>query len=189
MKKLFSTTLLAASLLSSAAFSADYVKPMQHKDTSAFDKWQGVISKQPIISSTETPSLAALMGVFSEAGGFQYQEDYKQYDKWYHSPNPQFDYWATPDETAKNKAGDCEDFALFWYYKAREAGFKPEQLAVVVGFLPQQNNQSHAILAAEVDGKEYVLDSYNMTIQPSEYYSEKNFRLTYRINENGWGVK
>lgn len=188
MKKLLTTAAIALTL-SSNALAADYVRPMQYDNPESMFKWAEVLKKQPVKAGSGKPTLAKLMDVFSKAGGIQYVEDYKQYDKWYKQPNPRFDYWATPAETLKNKAGDCEDFALLWYYAAREAGFKPEQMAVVVGFLPKQESQGHAILAAEVEGVEYVLDSYSMTIKPSEYYTEENFQVLYRVNENGWGVK
>lgn len=175
----------AMALAASSALSGEYVRPMPNKDTSAFYKWHEVRHKQPIISENKDVNILDAIEVFSAASEIEYVEDYVQHGNWYDKPNKNFDYWATPRETLKSGAGDCEDFAIVWYYKARELGFKAEQLAIVIGYL-ERERQLHAIFAIEVSGIEYVMDSYQNSLQRSEDYDTKNLKVTYRINENGW---
>lgn len=67
------------------------------------------------------------------------------------------DYWASPAE-ALRRGGDCEDFVALKYLALRQAGFPEEQLRVVV-LQDLQRGQPHAVLVAQLDGINYVLDN------------------------------
>lgn len=194
MKKLLSTAAVLMAL-SSPAYSqtdinqatTDYARELTG-NVKLLDKWHGVLNKQHIISGEGKPTYETLQKVFRSVRG-DYITDSKNYSKFYHSPDVFFDYWASPDEFNEHGGGDCEDWAISWYYAAREAGFKPEQLNIWVGWLPKKNNMQHAVLAVEVEGKEYVLDNYSNTIHKADDYMHKNFKLMYRFNETGWSTK
>ncbi|MEE4238024.1 MAG: transglutaminase-like cysteine peptidase [Anderseniella sp.] len=67
------------------------------------------------------------------------------------------DYWASPAE-ALRRGGDCEDFVALKYLALRQAGFPEEDLRVVV-LQDLQRGQPHAVLVAQLDGINYVLDN------------------------------
>ena len=49
----------------------------------------------------------------------------------YEADQPGADYWQTPQETFRRGAGDCEDFALAWWWTARQWGVGRELRDVV----------------------------------------------------------
>ena len=68
------------------------------------------------------------------------------------------DYWATPAETARKGAGDCEDFAIAKYWLLRSLGFGTEQLQLVV-LEDTRKGVYHAVLAVHLEGTRYILDN------------------------------
>lgn len=72
------------------------------------------------------------------------------------------DVWSSALETMTAGRGDCEDFAIIKYVALREAGVAAEDLRLVIGRL--RYGETHAVLAAKVDGRWLVLDNRRMTI-------------------------
>lgn len=66
------------------------------------------------------------------------------------------DYWKTPDEFEQDNGGDCEDFAIYHYFKLATKAKR----YIAVGTL-KNTGEHHAVLVIEVDGDWMVLD--NMT--------------------------
>lgn len=67
------------------------------------------------------------------------------------------DYWASPAEFLRS-AGDCEDYAIIKFVSLLELGFTNDQLRIVV-VKDTLRDLAHAILAVDLDGETYILDS------------------------------
>lgn len=67
------------------------------------------------------------------------------------------DYWATPDEFL-SKGGDCEDYAIAKYFALRAAGWRADQVRVM---LSHRRGEfiGHAYLIARSGGSWVVLDN------------------------------
>lgn len=61
------------------------------------------------------------------------------------------DYWHYPEETIKNRKGDCEDFAILLCSLLRAYGYSPEEVYVVLGI--DSNDTGHAFVVLKEDGK------------------------------------
>lgn len=176
-------------LLSSNAFAqrdinakvTDYVRDLRG-DISILKKWNSVLNRQPI-KAKQMPSLS-LEKVWKSVKGEYIADIYNYADFWF--PPDFFDYWATPFEFKKKGGGDCEDFAISWYYAARAQGFVPSQLNLWMGYLPKKDNIQHMVLAIDFKGREYVFDNYSNKILLASEYMQKDFKLMYRFNELGW---
>lgn len=70
----------------------------------------------------------------------------------------QTDYWETPAEALDRGAADCEGFAIFKMYLAKEAGIPLDQTAILVGTLGS-NREPHAVLGARVGPLIFALDN------------------------------
>lgn len=191
LKQLLTATVMMASLSSPAhsqvdinAHVTDYVKEL-HGDVRLLKNWSGVLKRQPIQAGKTTPE--SIQKVFESVSG-EYISDAFNYGDFWKPEDGFFDYWATPEEFKKNGGGDCEDFAIAWYYSARERGYKPEQLNIWIGYLPEENIE-HAVLAIEFQGEEYIMDSMSSEVLSASDYMQKDFKLMYRFNENGWSTK
>jgi predicted transglutaminase-like cysteine proteinase len=73
------------------------------------------------------------------------------------------DHWSSPFETLQTHRGDCEDYAILKYVALLEAGLSLDDLKIVIlhKFLP---NESHAVLAARVDGEWLILDNDKLAL-------------------------
>jgi predicted transglutaminase-like cysteine proteinase len=70
----------------------------------------------------------------------------------------QMDRWSSPLATLKLGKGDCEDYAILKYRLLREAGVRAGDLRIVL-VRDTSVRIDHAVLAARVDGRWYVLDN------------------------------
>ena len=87
--------------------------------------------------------------------------------------------WASPLEFLA-RSGDCEDYAIFKYALLRHLGLPMDALRVVL--LRQVGDpRAHAVLAAQVDGKSYILDNLSELVLPHE--ALVNYRPVYSFNE------
>lgn len=68
------------------------------------------------------------------------------------------DYWATPLETLKQQAGDCEDYAILKMALLEELGIPPSAMSLVV-LRDESRNLFHAILALRSGETFLVLDN------------------------------
>lgn len=68
------------------------------------------------------------------------------------------DYWATPEETLTNRAGDCEDFAILKMAALLEAGVPASSMSLVV-LQDKKRNVFHAVLSVSTSNGTFILDS------------------------------
>lgn len=114
-------------------------------------KWQDVKSRQAVVSGQSAPSSETIKSVKAELQKYKVANDIDTYGV--------DDYWATPKELEKKKAGDCEDLAIYAYYELRKKGFQEKDLDIVVVQQAIWQNEDHAILTVKLDDKKYVLDN------------------------------
>lgn len=67
------------------------------------------------------------------------------------------DFWATT-ETFFEIGGDCEDFALAKYKLLNRIGFHPDRMRIVL-VVDKKRNRQHAVLAVNMAGQAWMLDS------------------------------
>jgi len=133
--------------------------------------WINVMKRQPVVSGKDKPTLEALRAINDKCNNRAYKE------------NPE---WPTPKEFALADNSDCKGFSICKYYALRKVGFKPQQLNLWSG---DYKGRAHMILVAEVDNQEYVLDiGAESSLPLAKDYFYKNFKPSYRFNENGWDV-
>ncbi|MDN3721852.1 transglutaminase-like cysteine peptidase [Roseibium salinum] len=80
----------------------------------------------------------------------RYREDQVTYKR--------LDYWATADETVRNGAGDCEDFAILKYALLLEAGVPASSMSLVV-LKDLKRDLFHAVLAVSTNKGHFILDN------------------------------
>ena len=80
----------------------------------------------------------------------RYQTDSETYGK--------ADRWASPSETLKRRAGDCEDYALLKMAALAAQGVPLKDMSLVVLY-DQKRSFYHAVLSVEVQGRHYILDN------------------------------
>lgn len=84
------------------------------------------------------------------------------------------DYWKAPHEFIMERGGDCEDFAIAWYYDLETRGVWAQ---VWVG---RRHGQIHAIAVTD----NWVLDV--MEAEPVKRADYKGFEKAYSIDRFGW---
>ena len=81
------------------------------------------------------------------------------------------DDWQQPSTTLARGTGDCEDYAILKMAMLAAIGFPRNKMALVLGeiaAMPQ--NEAHAFLVVEIDGKRWVLDNkFDQLIEPQDY--------------------
>jgi plasmid rolling circle replication initiator protein Rep len=83
------------------------------------------------------------------------------------------DYWKTPEETVKDKGGDCEDFAILAQKVLEDLGYK----AYLIILANKETNKGHAVcLFKEKDGTFSVFDNYTYT-----KYGYKSWKLIFYL--------
>lgn len=85
------------------------------------------------------------------------------------------DYWASPDETLKNKAGDCEDFAILKMAILKKLHVQTSLLIV----RDMSTGEDHAVLTSNSG---FILDNKYITLK---YMNELNYKINYMINDSG----
>jgi predicted transglutaminase-like cysteine proteinase len=81
-----------------------------------------------------------------------YKDDLKQYGV--------AEHWAYPT----SGYGDCEDYALLKRKLLIDAGFDPKKLNVALCW--DLSKQGHAVLIAELQDADYVLDNHTDLVKP-----------------------
>jgi hypothetical protein len=171
--KIVTLGILATLLCSSPTLALD-------TNLTAFKKWNKVIAEEAVNKTPRPLTLATLQATLDRYKGYTYAMDTGLYNK--------VDYWASRAEFNKAKAGDCEDFAIAYYFDLVEAGFDESHLRLSVAFKkPSPEHSSvelHAMLEVSLGGEMYILDS-ELT-KPQSYKHLDNFIVAYRINRLGW---
>lgn len=102
----------------------------------------------------------------------------------YHSDEELYmrnDYWAFAGEFLRN-GGDCEDFAIAKYRLLIDAGFDPQRLRVAL-VTNKETQEPHAILAARLNGKTYILDNQRQGLSVEKDLS--HYQVIYSLNQIG----
>lgn len=73
------------------------------------------------------------------------------------------EYWASPLEFLA-RSGDCEDYAIFKYALLRHLGLPADSLRVVL-LKRKADGLGHAVVAAYLDDKVYILDSATAVVR------------------------
>lgn len=90
----------------------------------------------------------------------------------YELENGKEDYWKTPQETIKDKAGDCEDMAILTRYILKKKGYKVYIIAIEY----KDKSSAHAIAVIKHNDKTY---SYF----DNQFYISKRFNnITELLN-------
>ncbi len=96
------------------------------------------------------------------------------------------EYWATPKEFLKKRAGDCEDYAMSKYFALKYFSWPKDDLWIV--FLRDKiNNGMHVVLAARYNSKVFVLDNLSRPAQlliPEAQYA-KQVSIVALFNHKG----
>jgi predicted transglutaminase-like cysteine proteinase len=91
------------------------------------------------------------------------------------------DYWASPLQTLRSEAGDCEDYAIVKYVALHELGIRSRDLRLVI---VRDNSQQaeHAVVAVHYEQRWLILDNRTMAMSDAkqvQYYSPL-FVMDYR---------
>ncbi len=144
--------------------------PSQHKE-----QWANLSKLIPKMDSTK--QLRNINGFFnripSRDDAYTYQSK---------------EYWATPSEFLKKRAGDCEDYALAKYFALQYFSWPDDKLWVV--FLRDNiNNGMHVVLAAKTNKKVFILDNLSKPSQlliPEEQYAKQVNVVALFNNQGMW---
>lgn len=90
------------------------------------------------------------------------------------------EYWASPLEFLA-RSGDCEDFAIFKYVLLRHLGVPAESLRIVL-MKRKADGVGHAVLAAYLDDRVFILDSAAGQVRPQSEVTE--YTAVFSFNEN-----
>ena len=97
--------------------------------------------------------------------GITYQSDMQQFGV--------DDRWQSAAETLKSGKGDCEDIALLKMALLEKLGFAKDKMWLATGVLldpakPSRQNEAHATLVVELEGRPHVLDNFYRKDAPAE---------------------
>jgi predicted transglutaminase-like cysteine proteinase len=93
----------------------------------------------------------------------------------------QADHWADPLEAVKKRRLDCEDFAIFKFFLAHEAGIQDEDLAIAIGKI-RSTGEFHAIMLGADGDTTYVLDNRSSYMRDTATYGD--FTIMYSVDFN-----
>ena len=94
----------------------------------------------------------------------------------------QADVWSSPLATLERGGGDCEDYAIAKFVALQRAGVAPEDLRIVV-LRDTIRGEDHAVAAARLDGRWWVLDNRRMAMIADA--NIRNYRPTFVIGPHG----
>ncbi|HEX5472924.1 MAG TPA: transglutaminase-like cysteine peptidase [Lacipirellulaceae bacterium] len=89
------------------------------------------------------------------------------------------DVWASPLQTLRSGAGDCEDYATVKYAVLRELGFSTNDLRLVI-LQDSKLQVEHAVVAVRYEGKWSILDNRTMAILDTE--QTQNYRALFALD-------
>ncbi|MET1077863.1 MAG: cysteine protease LapG [Pseudomonas sp.] len=120
------------------------------------EAWQAVLDKQAGRSVQE--QLRAVNSFFNQQ--LQFRDDLSLWQA--------ADYWATPVESLRRGAGDCEDFAIAKYFSLRRLGVPSDKLRITY-VKALRLNQPHMVLTyyASPEAIPLVLDNLFADIRPA----------------------
>jgi predicted transglutaminase-like cysteine proteinase len=90
------------------------------------------------------------------------------------------EHWASPLEFLAS-SGDCEDYAIFKYALLRHLGMPADSLRIVL-LRRKADGLGHAVLAAYLDDKIYILDNVDGFIRTQNEF--RSYTAVFSFNEN-----
>lgn len=136
-------------------------------------QWKAVISRMPAMKADE--KLRTINGFFNN---WSSEPDIKNYG--------QEEYWASPEEFLTKGGGDCEDYAIIKYLALRYFSWPAQDIWIV--FVDDRINKGkHAVLAARMNDKIFILDNLSRPaylLIPEKQYAGQVTPL-YALNEQG----
>jgi predicted transglutaminase-like cysteine proteinase len=91
------------------------------------------------------------------------------------------DYWATANETLRNRKGDCEDYAILKYQILMHMGVAPSDMFLTLA-RDRIRNRDHAVLIVKMADQHYLLDNNTQELLPADGRQEYTARLSYSQN-------
>tara|TARA_Y100001001_G_C8001835_1_gene306561 strand:+ start:211 stop:1170 length:960 start_codon:yes stop_codon:yes gene_type:complete len=161
----------------------------QSSNLAAFTKWNDAVQKmqasyqyvqnqswqRDIQRYAHLPLQERIARVNDYVNGFRYIEDQYNYGV--------SDYWATPSEFFRNRAGDCEDFALAKYEALSMLGIPKDQMRLAIVH-DKIRDIPHAVLIVYLDEGSLVLDNQIKVAMDSSKINR--YKPIYSINETAW---
>jgi predicted transglutaminase-like cysteine proteinase len=92
------------------------------------------------------------------------------------------DYWASPQETARRGAGDCEDIAIVKMWMLAAFGIAPSSMRVTV-VRDARTNRGHAVLKVVNGDTRLVLDNLVDEVKPES--AVPWYRPVYAVSVDG----
>jgi predicted transglutaminase-like cysteine proteinase len=92
------------------------------------------------------------------------------------------DYWASPQETARRGAGDCEDIAIVKMWMLAAFGVAPSSMRVTV-VRDARTNRGHAVLKVVAGDTRLVLDNLVDEVKPDG--AVPWYRPVYAVSVDG----
>lgn len=141
-------------------------------DDPLVQKWRALRARQATGLVSEADAIQAVNAMVNQ--GVRFAEDDRLYGV--------ADYWASPAETLRKGAGDCEDLAILKWAMLVALGLDPEGLRLDIG-VDTNRRQGHAVLVADADGARLVLDNLADAVRPDT--ERKGFQPLYALGVNG----
>lgn len=103
------------------------------------------------------------------------------------------EYYAAPQETLYNKAGDCEDYAILKYYSLKYLGFEDKDLSIAVVDLmtnstdleTAEKQSVHAVLLVDTLDGIYMLNNNGKKL-PELISDNGKYQIMYSFNETSF---
>jgi predicted transglutaminase-like cysteine proteinase len=152
-----------------AAFSTD----SRLMPVPVLKQWQTLTARLPAMKRDE--ELRGINGFFNNWASIPDNKNYAQEE-----------YWALPEEFLSRGGGDCEDFAIIKYLALRWFSWPAEDLWIVL-LHDRINRGRHAVLAARVEGRIFILDNLSRPAHlliPEKQYAGQVTPM-YALNELG----
>ena len=130
--------------------------------------WDEVKRKQPIPTKKIEASLEGLKIAYKDCL-LPYATDKDTYNK--------DEYFATPDEYLAKGKGDCEDFAICVFYKAKEMG---ATAALIIGSNGNLNI-NHVVAEVIINDTAYIADNNIGYIVKANQYYDKVLKVGMRL--------
>lgn len=95
------------------------------------------------------------------------------------------DYWATPLETLKKGAGDCEDFAIAKFFALEQLGV-PQSAMKITYVKSTRFSEAHMVLLASKEGSKNPVVLDNMTMKALPFTQRTDLKPVYSFNEQSF---
>lgn len=144
------------------------IQPLEINQAKNKELWEVVKKFQPLPPKTKKSSLEELKIAYKDCL-LPYATDK---DTWVYE-----EYFATPNEYFNKGKGDCEDFAICVFYKAKEMGAD----ATLVFGSNGHPTENHVVTEVVINNKAYIADNNIGYIIKANQYYDKVFKVGMRL--------